>query len=79
MSITTRSMRSANAAGTAEAAAVTKEDLMEETEEGEDVGEPGPPLMRRTTQTSKVYALTPALISNEAIDYGTSAGVKIYK
>ena len=79
MSITTRSRRSANAAGTAEAAAATTEDRMEGTEEEEDVEEPGPPLVRRTTQTSKVYALTPALISNEAIDYGTSAGVKIYK
>ena len=28
---------------------------------------------------SKVYALTPALVSNEPIDYGTAAGAKIYK
>ena len=27
----------------------------------------------------KVYALTPALMSNEPIDYGSTAGVKIYK
>ena len=28
---------------------------------------------------TKVYALTPALVSNEPIDYGTAAGAKIYK
>ena len=26
-----------------------------------------------------IYALTPALVSNEPIDYGTAAGAKIYK
>ena len=33
------------------------------------------PVMRK----SKVYALTPALVSNEPIDYGSAAGAKLYK
>ena len=30
-------------------------------------------------KNSKVYALTPALVSNEPIDYGSAAGAKLYK
>ena len=32
-----------------------------------------------TTREKKVYALTPALVSNEPIDYGSASGAKIYK
>ena len=32
-----------------------------------------------TIKKKKVYALTPALMSNEPIDYGSTAGAKIYK
>ena len=35
----------------------------------------GTPASKKT----KVYALTPALVSNEPIDYGSAAGAKIYK
>ena len=40
--------------------------------------EAAPNTQANTTKTS-VYALTPALVSNESIDYGTAAGAKIYK
>ena len=32
-----------------------------------------------TTKKNKVYALTPALVSNEPIDYGSASGAKINK
>ena len=76
MSVTTRSMRSSSAA-----AAVAEEEVVAATEEleEEEVYAPGTPPVRQADLTGKVYALTPALTSHEAIDYGTSAGAKLYK
>ena len=76
MSVTTRSMRSSSAA-----AAVAEEEVVATTEEleEEEVYVPGTPPVQQADLTGKVYALTPALISHEAIDYSTSAGAKLYK
>ena len=67
MSVTTRSRKSPNNA--VDANAPTEEEEVAVT--------------TATTPTIKVkatiYALTPALVSNEPIDYGTAAGAKIYK
>ena len=35
--------------------------------------------MPKAKDKATIYALTPALISNEPIDYGSAAGAKIYK
>ena len=67
MSITTRSRKSAN-----ETAALTT--ITEDEVEVEKT----PTVQTETTKTT-VYALTPALVSNEPIDYGSASGAKIYK
>ena len=67
MSVTTRSRKIFNDPTNAPTA-----------EKDEEVTEAAPNTQANTTKTS-VYALTPALVSNEPIDYGTAAGAKIYK
>ena len=47
-------------------------------EEDEEVTGTTPNTQANATKTT-VYALTPALVSNEPLDYGTAAGAKIYK
>ena len=67
MSITTRSRKSANE--TAASPTITEDELeVEKT----------PTIQTETTKTT-VYALTPALVSNKPIDYGSAPGAKIYK
>ena len=68
MSITTRSMRN-NSVPTPSG----------EEKEAEEEIEVEVPLEDEDVQETVTYALTPALISNAPIDYGTAAGAKIYK
>ena len=43
------------------------------------IAEEGGTVTTTSAIKKKVYALTPALVSNEPIDYGSTAGAKIYK
>ena len=66
MSITTRSMRN-NSVPTPSG---EEKDAEEEVEV---------PLEDEDCQETVIYTLTPALVTNEPIDYSTVAGAKIYK
>lgn len=52
--------------------------LTEDNEDEEGAISPVAPLTMGE-RSKKAYALTPALVSNEPLDYGTSSGAKIYK
>ena len=51
--------------------------LTEDNEDEEGAISPVAPLTMGE-QSKKAYALTPALVSNEPLDYGTLSGAKIY-
>ena len=67
MSVTTRSRKSSD------------NPTVASTADEEQVVTATTPNTQATTTKATVYALTPALVSNEPIDYGTAAGAKIYK